>query len=81
MQITIQSENLRDALGKILTVVDKRNSRPILTYTLFTVSNDKIYLSATDLEVSAKYSLDAKTNGNASFCINSKNLFDILKII
>ncbi len=79
MQITIQSENLRDALGKILTVVDKRNSRPILTYTLFTVSNDKIYLSATDLEVSAKYSLDAKTNGNASFCINSKNLFDILK--
>ncbi|EQC43217.1 DNA polymerase III subunit beta [Bacteriovorax sp. Seq25_V] len=79
MQITVQSENLRDALGKILTVVDKRNSRPILTYTLFTVSNDKIYLSATDLEVSAKYSLNAKTDGNASFCINSKNLFDILK--
>lgn len=79
MQLTIDSENLRDALGKLLTVVDKRNSRPILTYTLVTVSNDKIYLSATDLEVSAKYSLNAKTEGNASFCVNAKNLFDILK--
>ena len=79
MKIKIDTESLRDALNKILTVIDKRNSRPILTYTLFTVSNERIYLSATDLEVSAKYSLNAETNGNASFCINAKNLFDILK--
>jgi DNA polymerase-3 subunit beta len=79
MKLKIDTESLREALNKILTVVDKKNSRPILTYTLFTVSNDKIYLSATDLEVSAKYSLNATTEGNASFCINAKNLFDILK--
>ena len=79
MKLKIDTESLREALNKILTVVDKKSSRPILTYTLFTVSNDKIYLSATDLEVSAKYSLNATTEGNASFCINAKNLFDILK--
>ncbi len=79
MKINIETDILEDALSKILTVIDKKNSRPILTYTLFTVSNNKIYLSATDLEVSAKYSLNATTEGNASFCINAKNLYDILK--
>lgn len=79
MKINIDTEILRDALNKILTVIDKKNSRPILTYTLFTVSNNKIHLSATDLEVSAKYSLEAETEGTVSFCVNAKNLFEILK--
>ncbi|AYF43027.1 MULTISPECIES: DNA polymerase III subunit beta [Halobacteriovorax] len=79
MKLRVDTDNLRDALNKILTVIDKKNSRPILTYTLLTVSNEKIYLSATDLEVSAKYSINASTEGSASFCINAKNLFDILK--
>ena len=64
MKLKVDTDSLRDALNKILTVIDKKNSRPILTYTLLTVSNERIYLSATDLEVSAKYSINASTEGS-----------------
>jgi DNA polymerase-3 subunit beta len=73
------TDHLRNAINKILSVVDKRNSRPILAYTLFETTKDGIYISATDLEVSAKVHLPANVEKEGSFCVNAKNLFDILK--
>ena len=54
MKITIDSHVLRDGMNKILTVIDKKNSRPILTNCLFHAEDGKIELIATDLEVTAK---------------------------
>lgn len=79
MKLTIQSHILRDAINKVLTVVDKKNSRPILTNCLIKTGNNKIELIATDLEVSAKVILNAKIESDGSFCINSKNIADILR--
>lgn len=79
MQIQVQTELLREALNKILTVVDKKNSRPILTCTLINAKNSQIELSATDLEVSAKIIIPAKVKNPGQFCVNSKNIFDILR--
>ena len=79
MEVHLQIEKLRNALGKVLSVVDKRNSRPILTYTFIQAEGEKIHLSATDMEVSAKVSLNAEVTTNGSFCVNAKNLFDILR--
>src|SRR5690606_3196743 len=79
MKIAIQSHSLRDAINKVLSVVDKKNSRPILTNCLLKTSGNKLELIATDLEVSAKIILDAKIEGEGSFCINSKNIADILR--
>jgi len=79
MKLTIQSHLLRDAINKVLSVVDKKNSRPILTNCLIRSQGQKLELIATDLEVSAKIILDAKIEGEGSFCINSKNIADILR--
>ena len=79
MKIKIQSSVLRDGLNKVLTVIDKKNTRPILTNCLITVENQNITLQATDLEVASKIILDAKIEDNGKFCINTKNLFDILR--
>ncbi|MBL7665415.1 MAG: DNA polymerase III subunit beta [Bacteriovoracaceae bacterium] len=79
MKIQIQSDKLRDALNKILTVVDRKNSRPILTNCLINVDNNSITLIASDLEVSSRIIIPAITNGKGSFCINSKNFFDIVR--
>lgn len=79
MKISIQSQLLRDAINKVLSVVDKKNSRPILTNCLLKTSGNKLELIATDLEVSAKIILEAKIEGEGSFCINSKNIADILR--
>jgi DNA polymerase-3 subunit beta len=79
MKLTIQSQILRDAINKVLSVVDKKNSRPILTNCFIKTQGQKIELIATDLEVSAKIILTAKIEGEGSFCINSKNIADILR--
>jgi DNA polymerase-3 subunit beta len=79
MKITIGSLTLRDGLNKILTVIDKKNSRPILTNCLISFADGVIELLATDLEVAAKINLRGQTDGSGKFCINTKNLFDILR--
>jgi DNA polymerase III subunit beta len=79
MKLTIQSQILRDAINKVLSVVDKKNSRPILTNCLIRSQGKKLELIATDLEVSAKIILDANIETEGSFCINSKNIADILR--
>ncbi len=79
MKIVIPSNILRDGLNKILSVVDRKNSRPILTNCLIETENNQINLVATDLEVSSKIILEANVESEGSFCINSKNFFDILR--
>ncbi len=79
MIVNVHTELIRSAVSKILTVVDKKKSRPILTYTLVKVENNKIELSATDLEVSAKVVINAEVEKEGSFCVNAKNLFEILR--
>lgn len=79
MLANVHSEEFRDGIGKVLSVVDKKNSRPILTYTLITAKNNQLELSATDLEVSAKVIIDASVEKEGNFCVNAKNLSDILR--
>ncbi len=80
MKLTIKSDILREGLNKILTVVDKKNSRPILTNCLITSEiPGKLTLIASDLEVSAKIYVDADIQSGGSFCISSKSFFDILR--
>ena len=79
MSITIDSKTLREGFNKIITIIDKRNSRPILTNSLIQIKNNQLELIATDLEVSAKVVLDANTSEDTSFCINTKNISDILR--
>lgn len=81
MQIKIQSHVFRDGLNKVLTVIDKKNSRPILTNCLINAFDNHIELIATDLEVMAKIILPATVavTENGSFCINTKNIFDIVR--
>jgi len=79
MKLTIPSQILRDAINKVLSVVDKKNSRPILTNCLLKASQGQLEIIATDLEVSAKILLKAQVETEGSFCINSKNIAEILR--
>ncbi len=79
MKIQINSTLLRDGLNKILSVVDKKNSRPILTNCLVRAFDGYIELISTDLEVSAKVLIKAEVDNVGEFCINTKNIFDIVR--
>ncbi len=79
MILNLDIISFREAINTLLSVVDKKNTRPILSYILFSASKGSLILTATDLEVSAKIVLKADVEGEGSFCVNGKNLFDILR--
>ena len=79
MKIIINSHVLRDGINKIITVIDKKNSRPILTNCLIDAHDNKLEIIATDLEVTAKIIVNAVVENPGKFCINTKNLSDILR--
>ncbi|MBT6325716.1 MAG: DNA polymerase III subunit beta [Bdellovibrionales bacterium] len=79
MQTEISSSVLKVALNKLLSVVDKKSVRPILNYTLISIKNNSVEVSASDLEVSSKIIVEAKSNEEYQFCVNAKNLFEILR--
>jgi len=79
MRIKIQVEEFRNGLNKILSVVDKKNLRPILSFTLVTTEENRLVLNATDTEVAARIYLKAECAAGEKFCINAKNIFDILR--
>ncbi len=79
MRAKVKVDTLKDSINKILTVVDKKNTRPILTYTLIKAENNQLNFCATDLEVSAQVRLEAIVEKAGTFCVNAKNLSDILK--
>jgi DNA polymerase-3 subunit beta len=81
MNFEINTQTLKDAVSKLLPIIDKRSARPILTNCIFEISDTTLTLVASDLEVSAKVILQIQNrdNANISFCINVKHLFDILR--
>ncbi|MFZ8932883.1 MAG: DNA polymerase III subunit beta [Bacteriovoracaceae bacterium] len=80
MKCQVTNDILKNALNKILSVVDKKNTRPILSYTLVKANEDNtIEFSATDLEVSARIKIEAIVENPGIFCVNAKNLYDIVR--
>lgn len=79
MKLEVEIAKIREAVNSVLSVIDKRNSRPILTQALISAKNNQLEISATDLEVSTKLMIDAKVEEEGTFCIKIKSLSDILR--
>ncbi len=79
MLVKIAVADLKETLNKILSVVDKKNTRLILNFIQIQAFENKIEMCATDLEVSAKITTSCLVEKPGTFCVNAKNIFDIVK--
>lgn len=79
MKAIINSEKLKNAISKIQSVADKKNSRPILAYTLVTFGKNIISFIVTDIEISCKITIPGNVEKEGSFCVNAKNINDVVK--
>jgi len=79
MLVKIAIADLKETLNKILSVVDKKNTRLILNFIQIQAFENKIEMTATDLEVSAKIKTTCLVEKPGTFCVNAKNIFDIVK--
>ncbi|MDO9181346.1 MAG: DNA polymerase III subunit beta [Bacteriovorax sp.] len=79
MIVKIAVTDLKDTLIKILSVVDKKNTRLILNFIQIKAFGNQLEMTATDLEVSAKVTTQCIVENPGTFCVNAKNIFDIVK--
>jgi DNA polymerase-3 subunit beta len=79
MKFTIHRNPLLEALSKAQSVVEKKNTVPILANVLFAVEGDNLSVSATDLEVGLKMILPVEKAESGKITLSAKALLDIVK--
>lgn len=81
MNIKINRETLLKPLISVASIVEKKHTLPILSNLLLEAKQNKIYLTATDLEMQISLSVDTATDGDFSTTIAAKKLLDICRTL
>jgi len=79
MKFTIHRDPLWNALQRVQSVVEKKNTVQILGNILFTVSENELSLSATDLEVGIRMTIPVKSQETGKVTLSAKQFHDIVK--
>lgn len=79
MDITITKSELTKALFVTESIVEKRNTMPILSNLLLAAADGKLEISATDLEITALTSVNATVKSPGSITVNAKIFADIVR--
>ncbi len=79
MEFHINKDPFLKALTRIQTVVERRNTMPILGNALLETGDGMLTVSATDLEVSLRTVCEAEIGDAGSLAVNAKTLFEIVR--
>ncbi len=81
MKFIINREQIFAPLQKIVSVIEKRQTMPILSNILLIVNENSLVLTGTDLEIQlvAKISIESEKSGKVT--IPARKLFDIVKLL
>ena len=79
MKFIVQRNPLLEALQKVQSVVEKRNTIQILGNILCTVKGQELSVCATDLEVGVKVSLPVEAQAEGKHTLSAKHFLDIVK--
>ncbi len=79
MKLTIERSGLLKALSHIQSVVERRQTIPILSNVLIETSGDSVLLRATDNEIEISESVPAGVETQGSITVPAHKLYDIVK--
>jgi DNA polymerase-3 subunit beta len=81
MEITVSKVELLRELTATQGVVERKTTIPILSNYLFEAADDKLSLTATDLDLSLRTSCNAKVKKEGSCTIPARKLHDYVKLL
>jgi DNA polymerase III subunit beta len=79
MKATIERATLLKSLGHVQSVVERRNTIPILSNILIEASADGLRLMATDLDLQVNETISAQVETPGSTTVSAHTLFDIVR--
>jgi DNA polymerase III subunit beta len=81
MNIKINRDTLLKPLSAVSGIVERRHTLPILSNLLLEAKQDKIVLTATDLEMQISLAINSPTGGELSTTVSAKKLLDICRAL
>jgi DNA polymerase-3 subunit beta len=79
MKCQINKDVILEGLQKVQSIVGTRTTLPILYNVLFKAEKDRVWLTATDLEVSVRTSVDAKVSRTGGTTLPARRIFSIFR--
>ena len=79
MKFTIERSALLKALSHVQSVVERRNTIPILSNVLLKADQDKLYLTATDMDLTVIEAAPASISQNGSTTAPAHTLYEIVR--
>jgi DNA polymerase-3 subunit beta len=79
MQLTIERAALLKALGHVQSVVERRNTIPILSNLLLSATRDGLSFAATDLDMEIVDETEAVVNGQGQITAPAHTLYEIIR--
>ena len=81
MELSIAKETFLKGLHLVQSIVEKRNTMPILANVLIRTASNNIEIVATDLEVGIKETAEADIKSEGEITLSARKLFEIVKEI
>ena len=79
MELAIERVSLLNSLALVQGIVERRNTVPILGHVLLEPGDNKLRLSATDLEVGIRTEVACQSAERTSLTLNARKLFEIVR--
>ncbi len=82
MEFTIKQSVLKDELGFVQGIVEKKSTIPVLSNILIeSVGENSIRIVGTDLDVTIRCETSANIKKSGSMCVQARKLFDIVRLL
>jgi DNA polymerase-3 subunit beta len=79
MKLVVNKDVLLDGLQKVQSIVATRSTLPVLYNVYLKVEKDRLWLTATDLEVTVRTSLEAKISRTGGTTVPARRFFSICR--
>ena len=79
MKLTVDKNTLFKSLSHVQSIVDKKNTLPILSNILLQAKDNTLILSATDMDISITEKLNCNIVDEGSITVSAHTLYDIIR--
>lgn len=79
MKLTLSRDALLESLGHVQSVVERRNTIPILANVLIRVTGEEVSLTATDMEIEINETIEAKVGKPGAITAPAHTLYEIVR--
>jgi DNA polymerase-3 subunit beta len=82
MEFVIKQSVLKDELGFVQGIVEKKSTIPVLSNILIeSIGDNNIRIVGTDLDVTIRCEAEAEIKQGGSMCVQARKLFDIVRLL